>query len=113
MSTTNYLTRKEELILLAVHKLGEAASLVKVLEILDVSTGHRWTMGNVYVPLDRMRKLGYLETRVGEPTARRGGKAMKYYSLSRQGKKALAELKRIHDTMWSGVTDLALEKSEK
>jgi len=110
MTITNYLTRKEELILLAVHKLDDSASLVRVREILIVSTGHEWTMGNVYVPLDRMTKLGYLETRVGEPTARRGGKAMKYYALSPQGKKALAELKRVQDTMWNGVSDLALEK---
>jgi PadR family transcriptional regulator PadR len=110
MTSTNYLTRKEELILLAVHKLGDTASLVRVREILNVSTGHEWTVGNVYVPLDRMMKLGYLETRVGEPTSRRGGKAVKYYILSRQGKEALAELKRVHDTMWEGVSSPALEK---
>ena len=110
MTITNYLTRKEELILLAVHKLGESACLVRVREILNMSTGREWTMGNVYVPLDRMTKLGYLETRIGEPTARRGGKAMKYYTLSRQGRKALAELKRVHDTMWEGISELAQEK---
>jgi len=110
MTITNYLTRKEELILLAVHKLGDSASLVKVRELLNVSTGQEWTVGNVYVPLDRMTKLGYLDTQVGEPTARRGGKAVKYYTLSREGKEALAELKRVHDTMWDGVSDPALEK---
>lgn len=110
MTITNYLTRKEELILLAVHKLGDTASLVKVREILNVSTGHEWTVGNVYVPLDRMMKLGYLKTRAGEPTSRRGGKAVKYYALSRQGKEALAESKRVHDTMWRGVSDPAIEK---
>jgi PadR family transcriptional regulator PadR len=110
MTITSYLTRKEELILLAVHKLGDSASLVRVREILNVSTGHEWTVGNVYVPLDRMKKLGYLDARVGEPTARRGGKAVKYYVLTRIGKEALAELKRVHDTMWNGVSDPALEK---
>lgn len=110
MTITNYLTRKEEMILLAVNKLGESASLVRVREILNVSTGHEWTVGNVYVPLDRMTKLGYLEARVGEPTARRGGKAVKYYALTRQGKEALAELKKVHDIMWNGVSDPALEK---
>jgi PadR family transcriptional regulator PadR len=110
MTIANYLTRKEELILLAVHKLGDSASLVRVREILNVSTGREWTVGNVYVPLDRMTKLGYMESRVGEPTARRGGKAVKYYALTRMGKDALAELKRVHDTMWNGVTDPALEK---
>lgn len=110
MTIANYLTRKEEMILLAVHKLGDSASLVKVREILNVSTGHEWTVGNVYVPLDRMTKLGYLEARIGEPTARRGGKAVKFYVLTRQGRESLIELKRVHDTMWNGVSDPAFEK---
>ena len=110
MTSTNYLTRKEELILLAVYKLGESASLVKVRELLNISTGREWTMGNVYVPLDRMTKLGYLETYVGEPSSRRGGKAVKYYSLSREGKDALAELKKVHEAMWDGITDPTFNK---
>ena len=110
MTTTNYLTRKEELILLAVFKLGESASLVKIRELLNISTGRKWTVGNVYVPLDRMTKLGYLETSVGKPTSRRGGKAVKYYSLSREGKEMLAELKRVYETMWEGITDPAIGK---
>lgn len=108
MTSKNYLTRKEEMILLAVCKLGESANLVKVREILNISTGRDWTMGNVYVPLDRMTKLGYLETHVGEPTSRRGGKAVKYYILSSEGKDALTELKKIHETMWEGITDLVI-----
>lgn len=110
MTSTNYLTRKEELILLAVCQLGESANLVKVRELLNISTGHDWTVGNVYVPLDRMTKLGYLETRVGKPTSRRGGKAQKFYFLSQEGKEALAELKKIHETMWRGISDPAFEK---
>lgn len=110
MTSTNYLTRKEELILLAVYKLGESASLVKVRELLNISTGREWTMGNVYVPLDRMTKLGYLETCVGEPSSRRGGKAVKYYGLSLEGKDALAELKKVHEAMWDGITDPAFDK---
>lgn len=110
MTSTNYLTRKEELILLAVCRLGETAGLVKIRELLCMSTGREWTVGNVYVPLDRMTKLGYLETKIGEPTSRRGGKAVKYYVLSHEGKAALAELKRVHETMWAGISDPALRK---
>lgn len=110
MTSTYYPTRKEELILLAVFKLGEAAGLVSIREILSVSTGREWTVGNVYVPLDRMKRMGYLEARVGEPTSRRGGKAVKLYSLTAAGRQALAELKRVQDTMWEGVSDPAFEK---
>jgi DNA-binding PadR family transcriptional regulator len=107
---TKYLTRKEELILLTVFRLGEAASLVNVREHLKQSTGHGWSVGNVYVPLDRLSRIDLLETRIGEPTARRGGKAVKYYLLTKLGRKALADLKRVHDTLWKGLPDLALEE---
>jgi PadR family transcriptional regulator PadR len=105
-----YLTRKEELILLAVYRLDDSASLVKIRGHLIASTGHNWSVGNVYVPLDRMSKLGYLETRIGDPLAQRGGKAVKFYSLSKKGKEALMELKKIHDMMWASVPGLAAEK---
>ena len=67
-----YLTRKEELILITILKLKEEASLVQIRRKLIASTSHSWSVGNVYVPLDRMTKLGFLVTRVGSPTARRG-----------------------------------------
>jgi PadR family transcriptional regulator PadR len=105
-----YLTRKEELILLAVFKLGDGASLVRIREHLTASTGHEWTVGNVYVPLDRMSKLGYLESRIGNPTAQRGGKAVKFYLLSKKGENALLELRRVHDKMWAGIPGFALKK---
>ncbi|MFC2157183.1 PadR family transcriptional regulator [Acidobacteriota bacterium] len=104
-----YLTRKEELILLTALKLKDEASLVKIRRQLIVSSGHSWSVGNVYVPLDRMTKMGYLITHLGTPTARRGGKAVKYYVITKQGKKALADLKKIHDSVWSEVKDTALE----
>lgn len=105
-----YFTRKEEMILLAILKLEDGASLVKIREHLKTSTGQEWTVGNVYVPLDRMSKLGYLESRVGDPTAQRGGKAVKFYSLSKKGKEALMELRKVHDRMWAGIPEFAIKK---
>ncbi len=105
-----YLTRKEELVLLSVFRLGNGASLVNVREQLALSTGFNWSVGNVYVPLDRLNRLGFLATRIGDPTARRGGKAVKYYLLTRKGKQALADLKKVHETLWEGIPDLALRE---
>ena len=105
-----YLTRKEEMILLAIFKLEDCASLVKIREHLAESTRKEWTIGNVYVPLDRMSKLGYLESRVGNPTAQRGGKAVKFYRLSKKGEQALLELRKVHDRMWAGIPEFAIKK---
>lgn len=105
-----YLTRKEELILLAVFRLEHRASLVQIRGHLATCTGHEWTVGNVYVPLDRMSKLGYLKSRIGDPTAQRGGKAVKFYSLTKKGTEALMELKKIHNKMWAGIPEMAWKK---
>jgi DNA-binding PadR family transcriptional regulator len=105
-----YFTRKEEMILLSILKLGDCASLVKIREHLKTSTGQEWTVGNVYVPLDRMNRLGYLESRVGDPTAQRGGKAVKFYRLSKKGKEALMELRKVHDRMWAEIPEFSLKK---
>jgi len=106
----NFLTRKQELILLVVLKLGDAASLVRIRERLVSSTGQKWSVGNVYVSLDRMSRLGYLETRIGDPTALRGGKAVKYYRLSLKGLEELAEIKKVQDSMWAGIPALVFQK---
>lgn len=106
----NFLTRKEELILLAILQLGESASLVKIREFLVKSTGQMWSVGNVYVPLDRMSRMDYLKTLIGAPTSSRGGKAVKYYRLSKKGMEALMALKKVNETMWAGMSRLIFEK---
>ena len=105
-----YLTRKEELVLLAIFKMKDEAYLVNVRSYLNKYTDKKWTVGNVYVPLDRMTKLGYLESYTGPPNQKRGGKAIKYYRLTRQGYTALVDIKRMNEVMWDGFDNLAFEE---
>jgi DNA-binding PadR family transcriptional regulator len=103
------LSKPEELVLLTVWKLKEDAYGVTIRNHIIKETGVDWTVGAIYVPLGRLAKWGYLETTISEPTAERGGKRKKYYRLSSQGIKALAQLKRVNDSMWSDIPDLGLE----
>ena len=66
------LTQQEELVMLAILNLGDNAYLVPIREYLSGATGKEWTIGAVYVPLDRVTKLGYAETWLGEATSERG-----------------------------------------
>jgi DNA-binding PadR family transcriptional regulator len=52
-----------------------------------------------------------LDTVIGEPTAKRGGKAIKYYRLTPKGIKSLEEIKRVQDVMWEEFNNYALEKN--
>jgi PadR family transcriptional regulator PadR len=98
------LSRPEELILLAVMQLRDKAYGVTIRRHLIRETGVDWTIGAVYVPLSRLTEAGYLLTSIGEPTAERGGKRKKFYSLTPRGMKALTYTKKVNDAMWAGLS---------
>ena len=97
------ITRQEEQILLAIHNLGEDAYLIPIREKIKEFTGKYFSVGTIYAPLNRLDKLGYLETYFGDANAIRGGKAKKFYRITKQGYKALAEIKEQHDMMWKNL----------
>ena len=99
------LSKPEELILLAVWKLGNNAYGVTIRNHIIHQTGMDWTVGAVYVPLARLTKQGYLETTLGEPTTERGGKRKKFYRLSKDGFKILSHMRRINQSMWFALPD--------
>ena len=105
-----YISRQEEFILLTVHQLKDRAYLIEIQKNLAIITDKNWSISSVYVPLDKLERAGYLKSEIGEPTSRRGGKAIKFYTLTPQGFEALAEVKRIHNRIWENNPDLLLEK---
>jgi PadR family transcriptional regulator PadR len=106
-----FLTRQEELVLLSVFQLKDRAYLISIQDHLNRSTGKNWSVSSVYIPLSRLEKKEYLKTTIGEVTEKRGGKAIKYYHLTKIGLKALAELEAINETMWKGVRGLHAKKA--
>lgn len=105
-----YLTLKDQLMILSILKLGKAASLLKLRELLNNNTNKKWSIGNVFVSLERLESLGYVTIKLGEPTGKRGGKAVKYYSVAQAGLKILKETKIMQDGMWEGLHDMVFGK---
>lgn len=105
-----YLTRKDELMILSILKLGKEASLVKLRALLNSNTNKKWSIGNVFVSLERLENLGFVFTKMGEPTGKRGGKRVKYYFVSRAGMEVLQETKKMQDGMWEGLNDVVFGK---
>lgn len=98
------ITRQEEQILLAVYHLDEGAYLVPIREEIKKYTGKSYSVGTIYAPLNRLCMNGYLDSYHGEPNAVRGGKAIKFYRLTKKGFEALAAVKKMQDVMWTGFT---------
>ncbi len=89
-----FLSEFEFLVLAGAARLGEDAYAVTILHEIGSRTGRKVSRGSVYVTLDRLTTKGFLKSRLGEPTAERGGKAKRYYSLTARGITAIKDSKR-------------------
>jgi DNA-binding PadR family transcriptional regulator len=103
------LSRIEELILLTVWRLQENAYGVPIRKHIIEVTGTDWSIGAIYVPLDRLVKWGYLEARQGDPTGVRGGRSKRYYKVTTEGHEVLTHIKNVEDSMWLDLPHLVVE----
>ena len=103
------LSRQEEQILLAVWRLGEEAYAIPIRKFLKKITGQNISIGGIYVPLDRLVRKGYISAYQSDPKPERGGMSRRYYTLTKDGAEALEEAKRVHEELWSGLTNLSFE----
>ena len=101
------LTKPEELLLMAVCNLKDNAYGVEILKYVSKKTGTEWSIGSIYVPLDRLARLGFVESYLGEATAKRGGKKKRYFKTTKIGMETLLDNKRVHDEMWADIMHLA------
>jgi PadR family transcriptional regulator PadR len=104
-----FLSRQEELLLLTIWRLGSNAYGVTIRESVSELTGKYWSIGAVYDVLDRLTRKSLVSTRVGFPTKVRGGKSKRFYKMTEKGYRALEEVKKIQQEMWSDLPDLVFE----
>ena len=93
----SYLGEFEELVLLAIIKLGSQAYGVSVRQTLNDVREAETSIGAVYTTLDRLEEKGFVRSYFGEATAERGGRAKKYFAVTGVGELALkdsAEVRR-------------------
>ena len=102
------LSRKEELILLAVWKLqdGEGAYGVPIRRYIEKMTGVTWLFGAIYGPLARLVEKDLVEAYESDPLPERGGRRKILYRLTEDGKAALQEAREINASIWEDVSPL-------
>jgi DNA-binding PadR family transcriptional regulator len=104
------LSRTDEMILLAVWRLGENAYGVTIAEMLTRTSGKKWVLGAVYVPLERLEKKKYLSSSLGKSTKKRGGRSKRLYKLTKAGLDVLIKTKSQEKLIWANITISSLEK---
>ena len=101
--TEVYLGELEQIVLLAVLRLGDEAYAVPILEQIQEQTGRNVARGAVYTALDRLEAKGCLRSRVGEPLAERGGRARRYFTVTPVAIRALKASRLSLLRLWDGL----------
>lgn len=79
----------EQLLLLALLRLGDEGYGVTVRRELERRAGRAVSLGTVYKTLLRLEAKALVAATIGEPTPERGGRRKKYYALTPAGRRAL------------------------
>ena len=75
----------EQLLLLAVLKLGDDAYGVTIRRAIEEATGRRVSAGAVYTALGRLENRGFVTSRPGETVPERTGMRRRYYRVEAEG----------------------------
>lgn len=103
MGKGDYLAEFEQVVLLALARLDTDAYGMSISDEIRDATGREASIPSVYVTLARLQEKGYVSSSTGEPTAKRGGRAKKYFHLEPGGVAALRQSRQMLDQLWAGV----------
>jgi DNA-binding PadR family transcriptional regulator len=106
---TRYLGEFELMLLLAVIHLGEEAYGVPISRELERHRKRDVSVGSVYAALERLEAKGLVDSRLGDPTPERGGKAKRYFRITKEGLRQVRDTRRILTSLWQTIPDLKFE----
>src|ERR1051325_2908289 len=111
MPTRTLLTDFELMILLAVLRVGEEAYGAAIAREIETTAGRTVMLGSLYAALDRMEQNRLVTSEFGEPTAERGGRAKRLFTVTAPGVRAIRATQRALIALWSGVPALKGERA--
>jgi PadR family transcriptional regulator, regulatory protein PadR len=103
MRSRDFLGEFEQMVLLAVLRLGDKAYGVPIRQEIERRTGRSLTVGALYTTLDRLEQKGHLSSSFSDPTPERGGRSKRYFKVRPLGLRALRESREAMSAMWEGL----------
>src|SRR5688500_8745637 len=101
-----YLGEFEQIVLLAIVRLGDEAYAIPVREEIAARTGRSVARGALYTALDRLEAKGCLTSTMSEPLAARGGRSRRYYAVTPAGLSALRASRAALLKLWNGIASM-------
>ena len=94
----------EQVVLLSALRLGDTGYGVSIKDEIQKATRRDLTLGTIHKTLVRLEQKGFLESRLGEATPQRGGRAKRHYSVTSEGLKELRASMRALRRMAEGLS---------
>ena len=111
MSEHSYLGEFELMLLLAIIRLGDEAYGVPLSRELALQRGRDVSVGSVYAALERLEAKGFVASYLGESTPERGGRAKRYFSVTRQGLRTVHDTRKVLTKLWQSLPSLGKERA--
>jgi PadR family transcriptional regulator PadR len=93
----------EQLILLALVRLGPDAYGATVRREIEEHAGREVSISAVYTTLERLEQKGLVRSRIGAPTPERGGRRRRHFELLPLGARSLRDAYRALTGMTAGI----------
>jgi PadR family transcriptional regulator, regulatory protein PadR len=113
MTERTYLGEFELMLLLAVVHLGEEAYGVPISHELERNRGRDVSLGSIYAALERLEAKGLIESSLGDPTPERGGKAKRYFTITKEGLRQVQETRRVLTKMWKVIPEFKFQARQE
>jgi PadR family transcriptional regulator PadR len=101
----------EQIILLAILRLGDEAYGVTIQAEIARHTGRAPSPGALYTTLDRVEEKGFIVSRLGDPTPQRGGRAKRYFKVTKAGVEAVRRAQRAYKSLLDGLKIIGAERA--
>lgn len=95
------ISRTEEMLLLMVCKLEEDAFAMQIREEVKALTGKLYSIGGIYVPLDRLVSKGLLKMEDVHDSEERMGRPRRRFLITSKGISVLQETRKMENAMWN------------
>ncbi len=103
MHSAGTLGEFEQIVLLAIVRIGDGVYGVPIVEEIERRTGRQVAPAAVFITLRRLEHKGLVSSWLGDPTRERGGKARRHVKITRAGLESLRASRKVIDQMWQGL----------
>lgn len=103
MAKGEFLGEFEQLVLIALLRLGDEAYGMAVRREIEARANRNVSIGAVYATLDRLESKGLVRSRLGEGSNERGGRVKKCFTITGAGARALDKSQQALRQMLDGL----------